>query len=82
MLPDRLENQSEFENIVVRTNQDGSQVQLRDVAKIELGVETYDNITRFNSQQCVAIVLYQLPGSNVDLHKKTYYNGRVKEGLP
>ena len=64
LLPDRLESQSEFENIVVRTNQDGSQVQLQDVAEVELGVETYDNVTRLNGQECVAIALYQLPGSN------------------
>lgn len=63
-LPDRLEKVSEFENIVVRTNKDGSQVRLSDVAKIELGIETYNAFTRLNSKSCGIIGLYQAPGSN------------------
>ncbi|AZQ64668.1 efflux RND transporter permease subunit [Flammeovirga pectinis] len=71
MLPDRLEKHEEFENIIIRTNTDGSQVKLKDVADVELGVETYDNVTRLNGKQCVAISVYQLPGSNaVDLQKQ------------
>ena len=67
-LPDRLQSPEEFENIVVRTNDDGSQIKMKDVARVELGVETYDMRTRFNAQPCAMIAIYQSPGSNaVDL---------------
>ncbi len=63
-LPDRLTSPEEFGNIVVRTQSDGSQVRIRDVARVELGVETYNAFTRLNDQPCALIALYQTPGSN------------------
>ncbi|MCB0804957.1 MAG: efflux RND transporter permease subunit, partial [Bacteroidales bacterium] len=63
-LPDRLQSEEEFGNIIVRTNTDGSQVKLRDVARVELGVETYNSFTRLNGQTCAIISVYQQPGSN------------------
>ena len=45
----RLETPEEFGQVVVRSNPDGSQVLLRDVARIELGAERYEQIGRFNS---------------------------------
>lgn len=64
LLPDRLQSEEEFESIVVRTNKDGSQVLLSDVARIELGVETYSAFTRLNGDNCAVIAIYQAPGSN------------------
>ena len=63
-LPDRLQTEEEFGEIVIRTNNDGSQVRLKDIADIELGVETYSSFTRFNKQECAIIAIYQAPGSN------------------
>lgn len=63
-LPDRLVNEEEFGNIVVRTQEDGSQVRIRDVARVELGVESYNAFTRLNGKSCALISLYQTPGSN------------------
>ncbi len=63
-LPDRLVNEEEFGNIVVRTNSDGSQVKVRDIAKVELGVETYNAFTRLNKDECAILAVYQAPGSN------------------
>ncbi len=63
-LPERLQSEEEFGDIVVRTSQAGAQVKLRDIARVELGVEKYLLFTRMNDQQCALIALYQAPGSN------------------
>ncbi len=63
-LPDRLVTEEEFGNIIVRTNPDGSQVKVSDVARVEMGVETCMARTRLNNVSCAMIGLYQMPGSN------------------
>ena len=63
-LPERFNSPEAFEEIVIRTNPDGSQVHVGDVATVNLGVETYNMIPRFNQQTCAIIALYQAPGSN------------------
>ncbi len=60
----RLENPEEFEQIVLRANPDGSLVRLKDVARIELGSQTYALQGRLNGQACAVLALYQLPGTN------------------
>jgi hydrophobe/amphiphile efflux-1 (HAE1) family protein len=60
----RLSTVQEFENIVIRTNPDGSVLRLRDVARLELGAANSDRVTRFNGQDAAAVVVYQSPGSN------------------
>jgi len=63
-LPDRLQTEEEFREIVVRTNESGSQVKVKDLARVELGVETYRMKTRLNGEPSAVIALYQAPGSN------------------
>ncbi len=63
-LPERFNSPEEFGEIVVRTLSDGSQVKLKDIATINLGVETYNSFTRVNGETCSMIALYQAPGSN------------------
>lgn len=63
-LPERFNSPEAFGEIVIRTQSDGSQVKLRDVATIDLGVETYNSFTRLNGETCSIIALYQAPGSN------------------
>jgi len=63
-LPERFNSPEAFGNIVIRTTSEGSQVKLKDVASINLGVETYNTFTRLNGEICTAIALYQAPGSN------------------
>ncbi len=63
-LPERLQDPEEFGNIVLRTHSDGSQVRIRDVARVELGVETYEMSTRYNGKPTALIAIYQSPGSN------------------
>ncbi len=67
-LPERFNSAEAFEEIVLRTQEDGSQVKIKDVATVNLGVETYDMVTRLNKKECAIIGVYQAPGSNaVDL---------------
>ena len=60
----RLETPEEFAKIVLRANPDGSMVRLADVARIELGSQTYANVGRLNGKPGAILALYQLPGSN------------------
>jgi len=63
-LPERFSSPEAFGEIVVRTQSDGSQVKLKNIATINLGVETYNAFTRLNNETCAMIALYQAPGSN------------------
>src|SRR5262249_22114250 len=60
----RLASVKDFENIVIRTNPDGSILRLGDVARIELGAANLDRETRFNGGPAAAIAMYQSPGAN------------------
>lgn len=63
-LQDRLVTEKEFGNIVVRSKDDGAQVLLGDIARIELGTENYSSTARRNSSPSAVVALYQMPGSN------------------
>ena len=60
----RLLTAEEFGNIVVRANPDGSIVRMKDVARVELGAQKYNQIGRLNGNPAAIIAIYQLPGSN------------------
>ena len=60
----RLTTTDEFGDIILRANQDGSIVRLKDVARLELGAQTYNLIGRYNGKPATILALYQLPGSN------------------
>lgn len=60
----RLQSEQEFGEIIVRAQPDGSFVRLSDVARIELGSQTYNLIGRLNGKPAALVALYQLPGSN------------------
>ncbi|REN15636.1 hypothetical protein DSI41_15835, partial [Mycobacterium tuberculosis] len=44
---DRLQTPEQFRNIIVRSAQDGAELRLADVARVELGAESYDFVTRY-----------------------------------
>jgi hydrophobic/amphiphilic exporter-1 (mainly G- bacteria), HAE1 family len=71
----RLLNEEEFGQIVVRTNPDGSQVFLKDVARLELGTMLYNAIGRHDAKPAAVIAVFQIPGTNAlqvaDTIKKT-----------
>jgi len=60
----RLLTAEEFGEIVLRANPDGSMVRVKDVARIELGSQTYNLVGRLNGNAAAVMALYQLPGSN------------------
>ncbi len=60
----RLLSAEEFGNIVVRANPDGSIVRMKDLARVELGAQSYNQIGRLNGNPSAIIAIYQLPGSN------------------
>jgi hydrophobe/amphiphile efflux-1 (HAE1) family protein len=62
--PGRLVTAEEFGSVVVRSNPDGSQVFLRDVARIELGTQNYVVTARLNSSPAAVMMVYQLPDAN------------------
>jgi HAE1 family hydrophobic/amphiphilic exporter-1 len=60
----RLTTPEEFGDIIVRENTDGGAVRVRDVARIELGAQSYTLAGRLNGKPAAALAIYQLPGSN------------------
>ncbi len=60
----RLETEEEFGGIIIKTGADGEVVYLRDVARIELGPETYALRSMLDGKPGVAIPIFQLPGAN------------------
>ena len=61
---DRLQTPEQFRNIVVRTEADGSALKLGDVARVELGAETYDFVTRFNGKPASGLAVTLATGAN------------------
>ena len=60
----RLLDEKEFGDIVVRSNPDGSQVFLRDVARLELGTQLYNAVGRHDAKPAAVIAVFQIPGTN------------------
>src|SRR5262249_25489410 len=60
----RLSDPAEFEGIVVKSGNAGQIVYLRDVARVELGAQTYDSFSTRSGYDSANILIYQLPGSN------------------
>ena len=60
----RLSEASQFDNIILKTGNDGTLVRLRDVGHAELGAENYGTVLRFNGHDAVGLAVTQLPGAN------------------
>src|SRR3954469_11671855 len=59
-----LKDPKQFEEVIIRSNPDGSQVKVKDVARVELGAQTYDLRARLNKAPAGAIGVYLAPGAN------------------
>lgn len=67
----RLKDASEFEDIIVKSLPTGAQVRLKDVARVELGAESYSNFSRISGQNAAIIPVSQLPEANaIELSNK------------
>ncbi|HTO31945.1 MAG TPA: multidrug efflux RND transporter permease subunit [Pararhizobium sp.] len=60
----RLANEAEFGDIVVRSNRDGGIVRLRDIARVELGAQSYDTASTLNGRPSATVVVYQSSDAN------------------
>src|SRR5882672_11173469 len=60
----RLHERSEFENIIVKSGEGGALVRLADVARVELGAESYGNVLRFLGRDAVGFGVIALPTAN------------------
>lgn len=62
--PERMSDPEQFSNIIIRANEDGSSLLLKDVANIELGSSSYDMITKLNDAPAIPIGIFLQSGSN------------------
>src|SRR6187397_431354 len=60
----RLLDEEQFGNIILRTNPDGSEIRLKDVARLELGTMLYNAVGRHDGGPAAVIAVYQIPGTN------------------
>ena len=60
----RLTEASQFENLVIRAEEGGTLIKLKDVGRAELGAEDYNSFLRFRGKEAVGLGITQLPGSN------------------
>jgi len=60
----RLQSTEQFQNILLKVNPDGSQVFLRDVARVELAAQNYDVVGRYNGQPAAGLAISLASGAN------------------
>ncbi len=72
--PGRFSTVEEFENIILRANPDGTTLKLKDVARVELGSQTYEFNGSFNRQPAVPVGIYLSPGANAVATAKAVQN--------
>ena len=60
----RMSDPEEFGAIVIRSNADGSQIRLRDIAKVEMGAESYSGISTLNGRPAAVLAVYQRNNAN------------------
>ncbi len=83
----RLADVSEFENIIIRSNMDGSNVKMKDISRVELGAQSYSNLGLVNGKPSAVVVISQLPDANIiNLSKAVHakvdeLNSRMTNGI-
>ena len=60
----RLKSPEQFGDIIIRREQNGAMLRLKDIARIDLGSASYSVVSRLNGKSTAAIAIYQQPGSN------------------
>src|SRR6266436_604911 len=80
--PGRLVTAEEFENIIIRGTEAGTQVRIRDVGRAELGSQDYNSFGRLDGKPAGAMALYLLPGANqLEAAKQIYETMARARGL-
>ena len=78
---ERLQTPQQFRAIVIRSNTDGSVLRLGDIARVEIGAETYDYLTRYNGQPASGIAVSLATGANA-LETSAAVQARLEELQP
>src|ERR1035441_684487 len=80
----RLVSEKEFGDIIIRENQDGSIVRLKDVARVELGAQLYNVVGRLNGKPSAILAICQLPDSNALDDQKAVLKlmAKLKQSFP
>ncbi|XZE36418.1 efflux RND transporter permease subunit [Pirellulaceae bacterium SH501] len=60
----RLSAPEQFENVIIKFSDDGSLTYLRDVARVEIGAQSYDSFAQRGGIDSASVLIYQLPGAN------------------
>ncbi len=60
----RLSDVAQFEQIIVKTAEDGRVTRLKDVARVELGAQSYDMFSLLDGKSSASLAIFQLPGAN------------------
>lgn len=69
----RLSSSNEFENIIIRSNSNGSKIRLKDISRVELGAKTYSKFGLVDAKPSALIQVMPLPGANtVDIVKNVH----------
>ena len=83
----RLSDVKDFENIIIRSNMDGSNVRIKDIGRVELGAQSYSSLGLVNGKPSAVIMISQLPDANVinlskAVHKKVdELNSKMSNGI-
>lgn len=78
---DRLQTPDQFGAIILRTNTDGSLIRVRDVARVEIGSETYNTFARYNGKPSTGIAVKMTNGANA-LDTATVTSNYIKSMEP
>lgn len=74
----RLADVKEFENIIIRSNMDGTKVRVKDIARVELGAASYNYLGKINGKPAAMIMISQLSDANI-LNLSKAIKAKVKE---
>ncbi|MDW6018542.1 efflux RND transporter permease subunit [Vibrio plantisponsor] len=77
----RMRTVSEFENILLRVDTDGAQIRLKDVARVELGAESYQAVALYNGKYAAGIAIKLATGANA-LDTSKLVKARINEMSP
>ena len=74
----RLQDEAQFENLIIKTTEGGRITRVKDVARVELGGKDYNRSSSYNGTPCATLSIYQLPGANA-LDLATQIRAKMEE---
>ncbi|NOX14900.1 MAG: multidrug efflux RND transporter permease subunit [Epsilonproteobacteria bacterium] len=74
----RFKTVKEFQNVIIRSNPDGSTLRLKDIAKVELGADSYNTNAKYNKEPMIPVGIFLSPGANA-LNVSKAVDNKLKE---